>query len=131
MKIAQQTWSPFRPSCFTTIPAHPLIWSKRDKPHCPKHWIIDLRYNNGGSDSTWQDLLAAIAINPIRSFSAEHLATPANIDGNMRVCDVFAPGDTDCTDHVKRTVDQMKQAPTGSYVSLLSSTPSLSCRNAA
>lgn len=106
------------------VPLLQLLKQQRKKMARTPNWIIDLRYNNGGSDSTWQDLLAAIAINPIRSFSVEHLATPANIDGNMRVCDVFAPGDTDCTDHVKRTVDQMKQAPTGSYVSLLpSNTP--------
>jgi len=100
-------------------PLQQLLKRHRLKMARTPNWMLDLRTNVGGSDTTWQDLLTAIAINPIRAFSAEHLATAANIDSNLRICDLIASGNTDCISFVEQTVNRLRQAPTGTYVSTL------------
>ncbi len=59
--------------------------------------IIDLRYNGGGSDQSFEKLLPIIYTNPIRSVGVELLSTPLN---NQRMIDFM--NDPDFTEEDKK-----------------------------
>lgn len=59
--------------------------------------IIDLRYNGGGSDESFEKLLPIIYTNPIRSVGVELLSTPLN---NQRMIDFM--NDPDFTEEDKK-----------------------------
>ncbi|MFM7978480.1 MAG: S41 family peptidase, partial [Candidatus Fonsibacter sp.] len=52
--------------------------------------IIDLRYNGGGSDESFEKLLPIIYTNPIRTVGVELLSTPLN---NQRMVDFMSDPD--------------------------------------
>ncbi len=80
------------------------------------YWIIDVRRNDGGSDSTYQPIVQAVVGNSLLYHMVEFLATPANVESTLRVCEMEAPGDADCVKWAQSMVAAMRAAPPGSYV---------------
>ena len=80
------------------------------------YWIIDVRSNGGGSDSTYYPLLPWLLRSEREDIGAQWLATPANIEGQEQVCALFAPRDTDCKSYMEGVVKRMSSAVSGTYV---------------
>lgn len=80
------------------------------------NWILDVRDNGGGSDSTYAPLLPWLLDDEVVQVGAEWLATPANIEGQQKVCGLLAPGDKDCEDAMQEAVQKMRSVKPGEYV---------------
>lgn len=93
-----------------------LLTTQRAALESRSRWIIDVRNNDGGSDSTYAPLLPWIAAGRRVEIGAEFLATPANIAAHARVCDLFAPGDAECAKHIGELLPLLKSARPGTYV---------------
>ncbi|WP_426070822.1 S41 family peptidase [Janthinobacterium sp. DSP2-3-3] len=93
-----------------------LLTSKRHDLATRPNWIIDVRLNNGGSDSTYAPLLPWISSGEIVSVGGEWLSTPANIAGQEDICALFAPGDTSCTTYSEHAVARMRSVASGQFV---------------
>ena len=79
-------------------------------------WIIDVRDNRGGSDSTFEPLLPWLLRNETVNVGADWLVTPANIEAHRRVCAIVAPGSKECETFVAQSVERMRGASPGSLV---------------
>lgn len=79
------------------------------------NWILDVRRNGGGSDSTYAPLLSWISSGEIVRMGAEWLSTPANIAGQENVCALLAPGDQACAAFAAQAVTQMRSVKPGQY----------------
>ncbi len=80
------------------------------------NWIIDVRGNGGGSDSTYEAILPWLMPDETVNVGDMWLATPANLEGHKNFCAIMAPGDTDCQKQLNETIDRTRNAPTGSLV---------------
>ena len=80
------------------------------------NWIIDVRGNGGGSDSSYEPLLPWLLSDETVTAGAEWLATPANIRGQEQACARFAPGDAQCESYTKEAVARMHSVESGNYV---------------
>jgi hypothetical protein len=96
---------------------------KAHQAELEKHpnWIIDVRGNGGGSDSSYEPLMSWLLPDEVASARVEILATAANIEGWTRVCAVSAPGDEMCQQSVKDPIARMRKAVPGSYVAMFDS----------
>jgi len=79
------------------------------------NWILDVRSNGGGSDATYAPLLQWISSGEMVRLGAEWLSTPANIDGQEKVCPLLAPGDQNCAAFSTQAVAQMRTVKPGDY----------------
>jgi hypothetical protein len=61
-----------------------VIQANKKLIHATPNLIIDIRYNGGGSDFSYNELLPIMYTNPIRSVGVEYWSTPAN---NKRMLD--------------------------------------------
>ena len=93
-----------------------LLESKRDELASRPNWIIDVRRNNGGSDSTYAPLLPWIASGESVNIGGEWLSTPANIANQENICALYAPGDATCTQYMALTVSRMRSVQPGQFV---------------
>ena len=91
-----------------------LLASQRRRLDRTPNWILDIRDNDGGSDSTYASLLEAIMVSPRMEVGAEFLSTPANIANTAGLCEVY--GDASCASAVAPLVDAMRGARPGDYV---------------
>jgi len=80
------------------------------------YWIIDVRSNGGGSDSTYYPLLPWVLRGEREDIGAEWLVTPANIEGQEEACALFAPGDAECKSYMADVARRMRAAPSGTYI---------------
>jgi hypothetical protein len=80
------------------------------------NWIIDVRTNGGGSDSSYEPLLAWLLPDEVATVGVELLVTPPNIDGWARFCGILSPGDTVCEKAMSDSLARMRKAPMGQYV---------------
>jgi hypothetical protein len=80
------------------------------------NWIVDVRGNTGGSDSSYEPLLPWLLSDETVTAGAEWLATPANIRGQEQACARFAPGDAQCESYTKEAVARMRSVASGNYV---------------
>jgi hypothetical protein len=80
------------------------------------NWIIDVRGNGGGSDSTYEPILAWLLPDEKVSVGDMWLATPANLEGQKNVCAILSPGDSECEKFAIDAVARMRNAPAGSLV---------------
>ena len=81
-----------------------------------RNWIIDVRGNGGGSDSSYTPLLPWLMTDEMVDARQEILATPDNIIGWERFCDILSPGDKACTEFEDRGIARMRKAAPGQYV---------------
>lgn len=96
-----------------------LVASLREHRHAlarRPNWIIDVRDNGGGSDSSFEPLLPWLLPDEFVTVGSELLATPANIRAEERVCALFAPGDPLCERTSKDALAQMRKGRPGEYV---------------
>jgi hypothetical protein len=80
-------------------------------------WIIDVRDNDGGDDTTYGPLLPWLLPDETEQVGAEWLATPANIEGQQKICALVEPGNKDCEAFMAEAVKRMRSVEPGSYVS--------------
>ena len=78
--------------------------------------IIDVRRNNGGSDSSFAPILPLVAANVTRTMNAEFLATPANIAASEAVCRLPEVVTAVCIRFMAPVLEAMRAAPSGTYV---------------
>lgn len=93
-----------------------LLASKRSELQRRRNWIIDVRRNNGGSDSTYAALLPWIASGDSVTMGIEWLSTPTNIANQERICALYVPGDASCPISMARIMDRMRSVPPGQFV---------------
>jgi hypothetical protein len=93
-----------------------LIQARRKDLEEHPNWIIDVRGNSGGSDSSYKPLMPWLMPDAFASPGLEVLATLANIDGWSRVCAIDAPGDQECQKSVNDSIARMRKAAPGAYV---------------
>jgi hypothetical protein len=80
------------------------------------NWILDVRGNGGGCDSTYEPILAWLLPDETVSVDGVWLATPANLDGQKKYCAILSPGDSECEKFATDAVARMLHAPAGSLV---------------
>jgi len=80
------------------------------------NWIIDVRGNGGGDDSTWEPILPWLMPEEMVSVGAVWLTTPANLEGHKNLCAIIAPGDAECEKFTQDTIARTRNAPAGSLV---------------
>ena len=80
-------------------------------------WIIDVRGNDGGSDSTYEPLLNWLLADQIVDTGVTVLATPGNIEANQLICKRFGSQESDCQKWTAPIIARMQAVPSGSYVS--------------
>ena len=80
-----------------------------------RYWIVDVRNNGGGSDSTFAPLLPWLSDGEIRAQSVEYLVTPANIEAQNDIC-AFAGNAASCREAMAPIVQAMKGASPGAFV---------------
>jgi hypothetical protein len=80
------------------------------------NWIIDVRGNGGGSDSTYESLLPWLLPDERQEVGADWLATPANIAGQEQMCALVNPGDPQCLKFAEEAAARMRLATPGSYI---------------
>ena len=80
-----------------------------------RYWIIDVRNNDGGSDSTFAPLLPWLVDGEIRAQSVEYLVTPANITAQNDIC-AFTTDAASCGETMAPIVQAMKGASPGTFV---------------
>jgi hypothetical protein len=93
-----------------------LLEESRNALASHTNWIIDVRGNGGGSDTSYYPLLPWLMPDEKEDIGAEWLATPANIEGQENVCAVVAPGDKECETFAADAVKRMRTVPSGMYV---------------
>lgn len=80
------------------------------------NWVIDVRQNQGGSDSAYQPLLPWLLAGDIVEVQLAFLATEDNITSSREVCELYAPGDQSCLDFMAPILQRMRAARPGSFV---------------
>ncbi len=79
------------------------------------NWIIDVRANGGGSDSTYKPLLGWLLEGDYPQHRVEYLVTPANLRAQEQVCAATADP-ARCASFIDPIVSKMRAAPAGSFV---------------
>lgn len=113
-KTVLLTFRTFAPSA--QAPIRDLFKIHQKRLSQTPNWIIDVRQNDGGSDSIYNPIVQATIGHPVFSAGAEFLVTPANIEGHLRICELYAPADTSCPRAIRPLVETMRAAPSGTYV---------------
>jgi hypothetical protein len=100
-----------------------VIADNKDKILKTENLIIDLRYNGGGSDASFAELLPLIYTNPVRTISVEFLSTVHN---NQRFLDYSTNADLDETTRqwAKNNYDKL-QEKLGEFVFLFNAPVSI------
>jgi len=93
-----------------------LLKQNRQALQSRPYWVIDVRDNDGGSDSSYAPLSPWLLSHETLTIGPEWLATPANIRAQAQICERYAPGDKTCSDFMARVVDKLKAVPVGSWV---------------
>lgn len=90
-----------------------LLKSNRQALISHPNWIIDVRQNGGGSDSTYTPILPWLMENERLDIGGELLVTPANIEGQLKAC-----GETDlaCKESLNAAVVRMRAVEPGSFI---------------
>lgn len=83
-----------------------------------KNWVIDMRYNGGGSDWTYYSLLPWLNSGEVVSIGTEWLATPLNIQCREAQKDQLARtgGNEEVVAYLATAIERMRQAPSGTFV---------------
>lgn len=95
-----------------------LLKTKRRELESHPDWIVDVRENDGGADSSFQPLLPWLSANGSVNVGTRVHVTPANIAGWERVCEQLAAGDTSCPAFMAPLLARMKAAQPGEDVAV-------------
>lgn len=80
-----------------------------------KHWIVDVRANDGGADDSFAPLRPWLLDGRVHRHGVEYLVTPANIQSQQDVCD-YVGEPAACARQIAPLVAGMRAAPAGSFV---------------
>lgn len=80
-----------------------------------KNWIIDVRDNGGGSDSTYAPLMGWLLDGDLRGFRTEYLVTPANLKAQEAIC-AQTSDPAHCDKEMAPVLAKMRTAAPGSFV---------------
>ncbi|WP_417762916.1 S41 family peptidase [Shewanella sp.] len=97
-------------------PLEMLLKQHHDQLANSDYWIIDIRENGGGADSTYAPLLPWIMADGWQEIGTEWLVTPSNIQAQQAICERYMPGDQSCVQQMEPIIKAMQSAPVGSYV---------------
>jgi hypothetical protein len=92
-----------------------LLKTHRAALESHKNWIIDVRNNNGGSDSTYAPLLPWLMDTEAVAHNMEWLATPANARAQAEVCALVGDREA-CATSLAPVVKAMQAAAPGAFV---------------
>jgi hypothetical protein len=96
-------------------PLEAILKTRRAELVSHKHWIIDVRKNDGGSDSTYASLLPWLVDGEITVHNVEWLATPANARAQEDICEVV--GDrASCLQQLAPIIAAVRGGAPGSWV---------------
>lgn len=98
-----------------TASVEALIAKNRAVLESHKNWIIDVRANGGGSDSTYAPLLPWLLDTEYPVHRVEWLVTPANIRAQETICAITSDPKA-CATQMDPVVAKMRAAEAGSYV---------------
>lgn len=90
-----------------------FIAAQRAVLEAHSNWIIDLRRNDGGSDSTYGPLLPWLLDGELRADAVEYFVTPANIKAQEDICAMT--DDTGCKAMLAPIVATMRSAAPGTF----------------
>lgn len=93
-----------------------LLTSKRSELTRRRNWIIDVRRNNGGNDSSYASLLPWITSGESVDIGGEWLSTPANIVNQENICALYVPDDASCPVSMDKIVARLRSVPPGQFV---------------
>lgn len=79
------------------------------------NWIIDVRNNGGGSDSTYAPLMGWLLDGDLRGYRTEYYVTPANIKAQEEIC-ARTSDPAQCRKELDPVVARMRTAAPGSFV---------------
>jgi len=80
-----------------------------------KHWIVDVRANDGGADDGFAPLRPWLLDGHVHRHGVEYLVTPANIQSQQDVCAYVGEPEA-CARQLAPLVAGMRAAPAGSFV---------------
>jgi len=92
-----------------------LIADHRAELASRPNWIIDVRDNGGGADSTYRPLLGWLLDGEFPNYTAEFLVTPDNIKRQEEVCPQMSDPAA-CTAVLGPVIEAMRMAKAGTYV---------------
>lgn len=92
-----------------------LLAEQRAALESHKYWIVDVRANGGGSDSTYAPLLPWLLDGDYPAHSVEYLVTPANIRAQEGIC-ALTSDPASCAETMDPIVRKMRAAAPGSRV---------------
>ncbi|MBV7315544.1 S41 family peptidase [Shewanella sp. NIFS-20-20] len=96
-------------------PIEALLNNNRASFDSHPDWIIDVRNNGGGSDSSYQQRLAWVLHNQTIRQNAEFLVTKDNIKAQMDICST-QEDNLACEQFIAPVVRAMQQGKSGDYV---------------
>jgi hypothetical protein len=102
----------------TRDPLVQLLQSHRRELESHPDWIVDVRHNDGGADSSYLPLLPWLLANGRVEVGARAFVTPANIAAWERICAIEAADDPGCVAFMQPIVQRMKAASTGDYIDM-------------
>lgn len=92
-----------------------LLAERRADLAARKHWIVDVRANDGGSDASFAPLLPWLLDGHLVQHGVEYLVTPANIQAQQDVCALTSDA-ARCAQQVAPIVATMRAGAPGSFV---------------
>ncbi|WP_314437198.1 S41 family peptidase [Massilia timonae] len=96
-------------------PIAALLAEQRTALAARKHWIIDVRDNDGGDDGSFAPLRPWLLDGHVHRHGVEYLATKANIQSQLDVC-AYVGEPAACARQIAPLVASMRAAPIGSFV---------------
>lgn len=97
-------------------PLAALIEQHRGELGTRANWIIDVRGNDGGADTTYAPLLPWLMADGWIEVSERIYVTPANLHAEERIAQEFAPGDAEVARITETTVQRMRSVAAGEWV---------------
>ena len=102
----------------TREPLVRLLKTHRRELESHPDWIIDVRDNNGGWDSSYTPLLPWLLANGGVAVGTRVFVTPANIAAWERICATEAADEADCVKFVEPVIRRMRAAASGDYIDM-------------
>jgi len=96
-------------------PLETLLARRRAELEAHRYWIVDVRGNGGGSDTTYAALLPWLLDGEYRQHALEYLATPVNIQAQEQIC-ARQSDPAPCLRQMTPAVAAMRAATPGSFV---------------
>lgn len=93
-----------------------LLDEQRSMLESRPDWILDIRGNDGGADTTYAPLLPWLLPDGWLAISERIFVTAQNLRAEETVCEVFAPGDSECIRITQETARRMRLGEPGGWV---------------